>query len=194
MHVVYSQFLAMTGRWEESLREARIGVSLDPLNPWFRIELAQRLGWLGRYEEALDELGTVIDSQPDFYLAYDVLWMLEHQKNRYEEARYAASRYFELIGEGAVASILREPGVDYADAMKRAADALETSLARPYVSNVEHARMRIHADEPGRAIEYLEKSHSQRETILVYATVDPHFRPVWDDDRFQALRRAMKLP
>ena len=194
VHVVFSQFLAMTGRWEESLREARVGVSLDPLNPWFRMELAQRLGWLGRYEEALDELGTVIDSQPDFYLAYDVLWMLEHQKNRYEEARYAASRYFELIGESAVASILREPGVDYADAMKRAADALETSLARPYVSNVEHARMRIHADEPGRAIEYLEKAHSQRETILVYATVDPQFRPVWDDDRFQALRRKMNLP
>lgn len=194
VHVVFSQFLAMTGRWEESLREARIGVSLDPLNPWFRMELAQRLGWLGRYEEALDELGTVIDSQPDFYLAYDVLWMLEHQKNRYEEARYAASRYFELIGESAVASILREPGVDYADAMKRAADALETSLARPYVSNVEHARMRIHADEPGRAIEYLEEAHSQRETILVYATVDPQFRPVWDDDRFQALRRKMNLP
>jgi TolB-like protein len=194
VHVVFSQFLAMTGRWEESLREARIGVSLDPLNPWFRMELAQRLGWLGRYEEALDELGTVIDSQPDFYLAYDVLWMLEHQKNRYEEARYAASRYFELIGESVVASILREPGVDYADAMKRAADALETSLARPYVSNVEHARMRIHADEPGRAIEYLEKAHSQRETILVYATVDPQFRPVWDDDRFQALRRKMNLP
>lgn len=194
VHVVFSQFLAMTGRWEESLREARIGVSLDPLNPWFRMELAQRLGWLGRYEEALDELGTVIDSQPDFYLAYDVLWMLEHQKNRYEEARYAASRYFELIGESVVASILREPGVDYADAMKRAADALETSLARPYVSNVEHARMRIHADEPGRAIEYLEEAHSQRETILVYATVDPQFRPVWDDDRFQALRRKMNLP
>lgn len=194
VHVVFSQFLAMTGRWEESLREARIGVSLDPLNPWFRMELAQRLGWLGRYEEALDELGTVIDSQPDFYLAYDVLWMLEHQKNRYEEARYAASRYFELIGESVVASILREPGMDYADAMKRAADALETSLARPYVSNVEHARMRIHADEPGRAIEYLEEAHSQRETILVYATVDPQFRPVWDDDRFQALRRKMNLP
>lgn len=194
VHVVFSQFLAMTGRWEESLREARIGVSLDPLNPWFRMELAQRLGWLGRYEEALDELGTVIDSQPDFYLAYDVLWMLEHQKNRYEEARYAASRYFELIGESAVASILREPGADYADAMKRAADALETSQARPYVSNVEHARMRIHADEPGRAIEYLEEAHSQRETILVYATVDPQFRPVWDDDRFQALRRKMNLP
>jgi TolB-like protein/Tfp pilus assembly protein PilF len=194
VHVVFSQFLAMTGRWEESLREARIGVSLDPLNPWFRMELAQRLGWLGHYEQALDELGTVIDSQPDFYLAYDVLWMLEHQKNRYEEARYAASRYFELIGESAVASILREPGVDYADAMKRAADALETSLARPYVSNVEHARMRIHADEPGRAIEYLEEAYSQRETILVYATVDPQFRPVWDDDRFQTLRRKMNLP
>jgi hypothetical protein len=54
--------------------------------------------------------------------------------------------------------------------------------------------MRIHADEPGRAIEYLEKAHSQRETILVYATVDPQFRPVWDDDRFQALRRKMNLP
>jgi TolB-like protein len=193
VHVVFSQFLAITGRWEESLREAEIGVSLDPLNPWFRMELAQRLAWLGRYEEALDEIGIVIDSQPDFYLAYEVLWMIEYQQNRYEEARNAASRYFELIGESAVASILRELGVEYPAAMKRAAEALEVSVARPYVSNFEHARMRIHANEPGRALEYLEESRLQHETILVYTTVDPQFRPVWDDGRFQALRREMNL-
>ena len=45
-----------------------------------------------------------------------------------------------------------------------------------------------------RALEYLEESRAQHETILVYATVDPQFRPVWNDDRFQSLRREMNLP
>ena len=194
VHVVFSQFLGITDRWEESLREARTGVSLDPLNPWFRMELAERLVWLGRHEEAFEEISAVIEDQPDFYLAYNVLWILEHQQGRKEAALRAASRYFELMGESAIASVLREPAADYADVMRRAADMLETDSARPYVSNVEFARMHMHADDPDRAIEYLEESRLQRETALVYTSVDPQFRPVWDDERYQALRREMNLP
>jgi TolB-like protein len=194
VHVVFSQFLGITNRRDESLREAEIGLSLDPLNPWFRMELAHRLVWLGRYEEAREEISTVIDSQPDIHLAYEILWIVEHQQRRHDEALQAASRYFELIGESGVASILREPGADYIEVMKGAAEILESNSARQYVSNVEHARLRVHANEADLAIEHLQEARFQRETALVYTTVDPQFRPLWDDQRYQVLRREMNLP
>jgi TolB-like protein/Tfp pilus assembly protein PilF len=194
VHVVFSQFLGITNRWDESLREVEIGLSLDPLNPWFRMELAHRLVWLGHYEEARDEISAVIDSQPEFYLAYEILWMIEHEQHRNVDALNAASRYFELIGESEIASIFQDSDAEYVEVMQRAADILESNSARPYVSNVEHARLRIYANEADRAIEHLQKARLQRETALVYTTVDPQFRPLWDDERYQVLRRQMNLP
>jgi TolB-like protein len=193
VHVVYSQFLGITNRREESLLEAQIGVDLDPLNPWFRMELAQRLAWFGRYDEAFKEISAVIDSQPDFYLAYEILWMIEHQQHRFDEALRAASRYFELIAEDEIASILRETGADYIEVMQRAADLLESNSARPYVSNVEYARLRVYANDIDRAIEFLEEAYVYHESALVYATVDPQFRPVWSSARYQDLLRKVNL-
>jgi TolB-like protein len=193
VHVVYSQFLGITNRREESLQEALIGVDLDPLNPWFRMELAQRLAWFGRYDEAFREITAVIDSQPDFHLAYEILWIIEHQQQRFDAALRAASRYFELIAEDEIASILRETGIDYIEAMRRAADMLESSSARPYVSNVEYARLRAHANDVDRAIGFLEEAYVEHESALVYTSVDPHFRSVWSDARYEDLLRKINL-
>jgi TolB-like protein len=193
VHVVYSQFLGITNRREESLQEALIGVDLDPLNPWFRMELAQRLAWFGQYDEAFKEISAVIDSQPEFFAAYEILWMIEHQLGRNEEALFAASRYFELLGELEVAMVLREGGADYTGLMRRAAELLETSSATAYVSNVRYATLRLHADDTDRAIELLEEAYVQHESALVYTTIDPQFRPVWSNARYQDLRRKLNL-
>jgi TolB-like protein/lipoprotein NlpI len=196
VHVVYSQFLAITNRWEESLEEAGIGLELDPLNPWNRMEYAQRLAWFGQIEEARDRLDALIRNQPDFYHAYDVLWMIEHQQGRYGEALAVAARYFDLVGEPEVASILMD-GVndaDYAQRIRRAAEILETRPARSYVSNVELARLRMHSDDLDKALSHLQQAYSERESALVYTTVDPQFRAAWKDERYQELRRKMNLP
>jgi TolB-like protein/Tfp pilus assembly protein PilF len=195
VHVVYSQYLAIMNRWDESLEEARIGLDLDPLNPWFRMEFAQRLAWFGQFDEARVQLDAVIESSPNFLHAHDVLWMIEQQQGRNREALAAAARYFELVGESEISSLLKgdADGADYAELMRRAAILLETKAARQYVSNVELARLRIHAGDVGRTIEYLVEAYSQRESSLVYTAIDPQFRPVWDDERYLALRHKMNL-
>jgi tetratricopeptide (TPR) repeat protein len=157
------------------------------------MELAQRLAWFGRYDEASEEISAVIDSQPDFYLAYEILWMIEHQQHRFDEALRVAARYFELIAEDEIASILREPGADYIEVMQRAANMLESNSARPYVSNVEFARLRAHANNIERAIEFLEEAYVQHESALVYTSIDPQFRPVWSTARYQDLLQKVNL-
>lgn len=196
VHVVYSQFLAITNRWEESLEEAGIGLELDPLNPWNRMEYAQRLAWFGQFEEARDRLEVLISNQPDFYYAHDVLWMIEHQQGRYGEALAVAARYFDLVGEQEVASILMDgiDDADYAQRFRRAAEILEARPARSYVSNVDLARLRMHSDDLDQALSHLQQAYSERESALVYTTVDPQFRAAWNDERYQDLRRKMNLP
>jgi TolB-like protein/Tfp pilus assembly protein PilF len=196
VHIVYSQYLAIVNRWEESLEEVKIGLDLDPLNPWFRIELAQRLAWIGRFDEAKVQLDAVIAGSPDFFPAYDILWTVEHQQGRYAEALAAAARNFELLGESEIASLLKQEShnTDYTAVMRRAAITLETRAARPYVSNVDLARLQIHSGDVDRALDYLEKAYLQHESGLVYTAIDPQFRPAWDDERFQDLRHKMNLP
>jgi len=195
VHVVYSQYLGITNRWEESLEEARIGLELDPLNPWFRMEFAQRLAWFGRFDEARGHLHAVIERQPDFHPAYDVLWMIEHQQGRYREALAAAARFFELVGESEVASILQDDvdGTDYVQRIRRAAETLEARPVRSYVSNVDLARLRMHSNDIDQALSHLQQAYSEHESALVYTTVDPQFRTAWDDERYQDLRRKMNL-
>jgi tetratricopeptide (TPR) repeat protein len=191
VHVVYSQFLGANNRWEEALQEARIGLELDPLNPWFRIELAHRLAGSGQLDEAATRVEAVIASQPDFFYSYDILWMIEHQRERFGEALAAASRYFELIGEPEIAAVLAGTDANYVKLMHRAADLLENNPARPYVSNVDKARLRVHAGDYDRALDLLEEAFRRRESHLVYTIADPQYKPVREDERYQELRRKI---
>jgi hypothetical protein len=62
------------------------------------------------------------------------------------------------------------------------------------VSNVDLARLRMHSDDLDQALSHLQQAYSERESALVYTTVDPQFRVAWKDERFQELRRKMNLP
>jgi TolB-like protein/Tfp pilus assembly protein PilF len=192
-HIVYSQFLAITRRPDESLAEVNTGLELDPLNPWFRLELAQRLAWFDRRDEAVELVRELIESQPDFVPAYKTLWNIAYHQGQFEEAVIAASNYFRLGGETAVAEVLenRTDESSYSELMGRAADALETKSKRPYVSHSKHAELRMHAGDLDAALARLEEAHAQHESHLVYTIADPLYRPVWNDERYKEILRKM---
>jgi TolB-like protein len=193
VHIVYSQFLAVTNHWDESMAEVRRGLELDPLNPWFRLELAQRLAWFGYLDEATEKIRELIKSQPNFLPSYKSLWNIAYEQGQFEEAITAAGNYFRLLGETALAASLKDgiEDLEYSELMRRAADVLETQAARPYVSHIEHAVLRMHAGDLDKALDRLEQAHAQRESHLVYTIVEPLFRPVWNDERYKNLLHNM---
>ena len=195
VHIVYSQFLAVTNRWDESMAEVRTGLELDPLNPWFRLELAKRLAWFGDYDEAREKTTELIKSQPSFPPSHQLLWLIAYEQGQFDEAITAAGNYFRLQGETALAAAL-EGGLkdlEYSELMRRAADLLETQSVRPYVSHIEHAKLRMHAGDLDKALDRLEQAHAQHESHLVYTIIEPLFRPVWNDERYQNLLRNMNF-
>jgi len=193
VHIVFSQFLAVTNRWDESLAEVKTGVELDPLNPWFRLELADRLAWSGHHDEAREMIEELIKSQPEWQPSYKSLWNLAYEQDQLEEAIIAAGNYFSLLGESELAAVLDggTQDLDYSEFMRRAADLLETQSTRSYVSHIEHAQLRMHAGDFDQALDRLEQAYTEHESSLVYTIVNPLFRPVWNDERYQELLRGM---
>ncbi|MDH3746958.1 MAG: hypothetical protein OER97_02030 [Gammaproteobacteria bacterium] len=195
VHIVYSQLLGIVNRWDESLEEVRAGLDLDPLNPWYRYELALRLVWFDRYDEALETMNELVASQPDFYPVYGLLWWVLHEQNRDDEAISAAGEYFRLLGEVQLTSMLSSADADtsYIDLMRQVAQGLETDSVRRYVSNVDKARVWMHAEDSDRALDFLEEAVAMRESHLVYAIPDPLFRPLSQYDRYQDILRQLNL-
>ena len=195
-HIVFSQFLGVTKRGDESLREVRAGLELDPLNQWYRMELAKRLAWVGRFDEARQEFIEIIEDHPEWYQAYMNLWRMAFAQGRFEEAIVAARNYYALAGEPEVAEILDVDLTDdgYPDVMRRVAILLETNPTRKHVSNIELAEARIHAGDLDQALTHLEQAYTQHETRLVYTIADLMFQPVRSDERYQAILRNMNYP
>jgi TolB-like protein len=195
VHVVYSQFLAIMNRPDDALEEARIGAMLDPLNPWFQLEYSQRKAWYGDYDSAYMEITGLIDKHPDIALLHRYLWDLAAIQGDFGVAASSAKRYFELQGEPGVATMLgtadSEP--EYRDQLGRAAAELEDNGQQPYISHVNLARVRMHAGDHGRALDQLEAALKMHESQLGYTTTNPLFRPIWDSNRYRAIRKAINL-
>ena len=130
-----------------------------------------------------------MESQPDWWAPYKVLWFIEHDQGHYEEAITAASKYFMLRGEMAIAEVLDAglQDIEYQELMRRAADHFETDSIRPYVSHIEHAQMRMHSGELDKALDHLEQAYQEHESHLVYTIAEPLFRPIWTSERYKEL-------
>lgn len=195
VHVVYSQFLAIMNRADESLEEARIGVELDPMNPWYRAEFAQRQAWLGDFGAAQREIENILERWPDHSIAHWYRWDAAALDGRFDVATDAAAAFYRLQGETGVAGILETVSSedDYREQMRQAAIELENNAIAPYVANVNISRLRMHAGDHDAAMDLLDEALEQRESQLGYTAADPVYRPIWNTERYKALRQKINL-
>lgn len=68
--ITYAQYLNAVGRHEDGLAEAQRAVASNPLNLFWRANLAGRYYYAGQVEEAYREFETVVAQDPDFWLPY----------------------------------------------------------------------------------------------------------------------------
>lgn len=195
VHVVYSQYLAIMNRPDESLAEAELGVRLDPLNPWFRAELAHRRAWYGDSEDALREFARLEERHPNLPALRQYHWEVAATSGQFGAAISAARAYFRLMGDPGVAEVLTDVAseADYRERMLAAARELEEHSARPYLSKVNLAKLRMHAGDHEAAMDLLDDALRQHESQLGYTAANPLFRPLWNTDRYKALRRKINL-
>jgi TolB-like protein len=195
-HIVYSQFLGINERWEESLLEARKGLRLDPYKNWFRMALGTRLAWAGRYDEALLEYRILEEAQPTWPPVYRNLSELHFYRGELLDSLAAMKKYFELSGRQNLAELVSrfDGNSEFAAAMKALADELLDAASETYISEFEMARVYAFAGEVEQTLDWLEMAYENRDTQLVYSVAEPLFSLVWDHPRYADLRQKLNLP
>ena len=196
VRIVYSQFLGIHQRWEESMEQVYAGLEHDPLNNWFRIELGERLGWLGSYEEALEEFLQVVSDDPNWFMIYRYLWEIHFYRGELEKALESAKKFYELSGQARLFEALSDfsGGTEYSAAMHVLASEMIAQSTTSYVSDFELARIFAFAGDRAGTLQWLERAEANRDTQLVYSAAQPVFSLVWNEPRYTRLRQNMNLP
>src|SRR5262249_33208166 len=141
----YGIYLTAMGRFPEALPKLRRAVDLDPLSLPARASLGFCCYLSRHYEEGIAELGKLLDMDPDFAVAHNLLSFIHAQKGMWDEAIAAQQRAVDLSARDPfrVASL----GVCLADSGRRAeAEAIRDELTagsrQRYVSPVSMAYLR----------------------------------------------------
>ena len=88
----YAQWLALLGRFDEAVAQARVAESLDPLSPRAVMALASAFRFARRFEEAIPQTMKALDLDPNYRAAYLNLGHCYQGLGRLEEAIAAFER------------------------------------------------------------------------------------------------------
>ncbi|MFH1176512.1 MAG: protein kinase [Acidobacteriota bacterium] len=192
----YSDFLISMGRNDEAAAEARRALELDPFSFFIQGFYGWHLVYLHRCDDAVAQLHKTLQMETDFSSAHLGLWGAFYRKGMREEALAAAERFFAVLGDGDVVAALQQgqPESGYEGGMRLAAVALEKRAAATHVPAVRIARLWAHAGDVSRALGWLEKAFTWRESPLVHLKVGWDWDSLRSDPRFEDLLRRMRFP
>lgn len=195
VHMWYGWFLALMGRFDESLTELRRAQELDPLSPPNNNAIGVNYHWSRQPERAILQFLDVLELTPNYPVTLSFL----------AEAYIAVGK-----PDLAVATIERIPleamdpqalavaGYVYAragdpDKAVRILGEFERQTRLGNVSALNFAQVYASFGQDERAFEWLDKATDERAVWLPFLKVDVKFDPLRSDPRFQALLRRVRL-
>jgi serine/threonine protein kinase/tetratricopeptide (TPR) repeat protein len=195
-HFMYADFLICLHRnaeWDVELHKC---LALDPMYYFWRTFYGWHLIYLGRYDEAIENLQNVLSSNPNFSSAHMGLWGAYFKKHMDKEAYAEAVRFFQVLDDQEAVDALKAGFVaaGYREAMKRAGDVLAARSQRTHVSGVRIARLYAHAGQNDLALTWLKKAVDTNETPTLHLAVAWDWDALRPDSRFQDLLRRLNLP
>jgi TolB-like protein/tetratricopeptide (TPR) repeat protein len=196
-HQEYGLFLEARGHFDEAVAERKQARELDPLSAYRTADVGYPLYYAGRYDEAIVYFRKALELDPN--LAWGYLWMGQAnlEKKKYDEAIGQIQKAIAL-SEGntrAVATL----GYSYAVAGNRREalkilDELKNRSRRSYVSPYFLAVLYAGLGDKESAFRSIEESFTERHPYVVLLNVEPVFRGLRSDPRFQNMLRRMNFP
>jgi TolB-like protein/DNA-binding winged helix-turn-helix (wHTH) protein/Tfp pilus assembly protein PilF len=195
-HNFYASYLMSRGRIDESIAASNRARELDP----FSLSISAQRGFLleqaRRYDEAIEQLRSVIAMDPAHYQAY---WTLGHTyaaNKQYEEAVAASEKAVELSERtpGALGML----GLAYglagrkAEATKILNELLELNKTR-YVTPAALVNVYLGLGDKEQTFVWLEKAYEERSNYVAWLKVFPLLDPIRSDPRFTDLVRKVGL-
>jgi TolB-like protein/tetratricopeptide (TPR) repeat protein len=190
----YADYLMVTGRFDKSLEQVRLGQRYDPTSPLAEFILLFHTMATRRYEEVIAEGRRALESFPTLTRAHgpigDALW----RQQRYEEALPELKQSFDGDTEGRqlFESAFRRSGPNAA--MKAYADHLAGQAKIGRGEAVTIAGYYAEAGERDAAFRWLERAYADRTPQLLHVPANPSFDVVRGDPRFRDLIRRIGIP
>jgi len=184
--------LSMTlGQWNDAERQLSESLSRDPLNTYTILNLGQAYYLSGRFEEAERAFRKLLELEPGFLWARRWLGKTLLAQNKPDEALATVQQevdenerlallpvFLRAVGRQAEANAALQA------ANTRFADANAYWLAQNYA----------YRGDRELALQWLERAYRQQDIGLVTIVGEPLFKSLYEDPRFNAFLRKMKLP
>lgn len=195
-HQWYGEFLAFTGRTEESIAEVEKAFELDPLS--LSTNTARAFPYLAArlYDRAIEKLKMALELDKDFPLALYYLGRSYDGKGLYKESIAEYQKAINASGRGtyfisALIYALAKDG-QKAEAEKAFAEISEIA-GKQTVSRYVLARSLAALGEKEKALAELEKGFQERDSLMIVMNIEQIFDEIRPEPRFQELLKKMNL-
>ena len=196
-HQWYSLLFAVRGQLEEALGAAKRAQELDLLAPYPGTLVGQILYYARRYDQARDQLRTVVERDPNFALAHYWLGRAFLAEGVYADALEELQAAVRLSDRTPV--MLGSLGYSYGVAgrggeAQTLLEELQELSRRRYVPAYNRAEIYAGLGQRDKALEWLARARDERTDLLIFLNVDPVWDSLRSDPRFQDLLRRMNFP
>jgi TolB-like protein/DNA-binding winged helix-turn-helix (wHTH) protein len=192
LHNLYSHLLSYTGRFDQSIVEARRAEELDPLAERFAVQRALRFS--RRFDLFLAEVDKAFAQDPA-RIHKERARVYQATKRRAEEVREIDQ---ELRIEGCVPCADRLARAyerrGYAGWLQERLDALNEISKSEKSTSFQHAELYAALRNTDQAMHYLEEGYREHTIELVRLQVNPAYDDMRTDPRFQDLVHRIGLP
>ena len=189
-------FLSAMGRHDEAIAEIRRGQELDPVTPWYGVDIGWAFNHARRFDHAIGQCQKTVEMEPNFFHAH---WCLAfaYQQSRmhqaalaaYQKAAQLANRNPIVVADLAATYV----GLDQKEQAQKVLNELKEKATQQYVSPLAFAWIYIALSEKDRAFEWLERAYEERISWLVFLNVMPKYDSLRSDPRFIGLLKKIGL-
>jgi TolB-like protein len=182
--------LLALGQFDHALVEAKRAVELDPVSPIGRTDVATVYTTERRYDEAIAQLRSTLEIDPDFYWTHRQLGLALELKGAPAEAIVEYQRASELNDDPRVLAFVAHAMASMGkqnEARQILAKLTEVARSR-YVSGYSFAVIHLALGEKDQALDWLEKDAREQTGFEInFIRVDPYLDSLRGDPRFETL-------
>jgi TolB-like protein/Tfp pilus assembly protein PilF len=189
-------FLVLTRRFDEGIRELRRAGEIDPLSPVIGSDTANAFSYAGRFDEAIDQARRTLELEPGFSFAHTSLGYALHGKGHFAEAISAYEKALSLSDDTYTRAVLIRALMQAGrrSEAERQMEALRTLASKSYVPNFCFAIAHTALGNKEAAIAMLEKDVEERSSFVVTIGIELGLNELRDHPRFKAMLQRMNLP
>jgi adenylate cyclase len=195
-HQWYAELLAIRGRHDEAIAEAKLAHELDPLSPMISCDLGEKLYYAGRFEEVIAHCLESLELFPNFPWTLNLLGWGYMELSRFDEAAAEFQKAYTISGGNNF--FLGNLGYCYGlsgqpEKAEEILDDLIELSRKEYVLPLEIAFVYLGLGQWDKTFDYLNAAVEEMDYALLFIAVDAGYDPIREDPRFQDLLRRMNL-